>query len=175
MAKIGFIGLGNMGLPMAGNLAKKGHEVKAFDLVEDNLTKAAQAGVKKVASAADAAKDAEFVVTMVPAGKDTLAIYEKAGVLQAAEPGTLFIDSSTIDVASARKAHELAKAARHVVGRCAGLWRHGRRAGRHAHLHGRRHQGGLRQGQGGARGHGPQDRALRRCRAPVRPPRSATT
>ncbi len=111
MAKIGFIGLGNMGLPMAGNLAKKGHEVKAFDLVEDNLTKAAQAGVKKVASAADAAKDAEFVVTMVPAGKDTLAIYEKAGVLQAAKPGTLFIDSSTIDVASARKAHELAKAA----------------------------------------------------------------
>lgn len=111
MAKIGFIGLGNMGLPMAGNLAKKGHEVKAFDLVEDNLAKAAQAGVKKVGSAADTAKDVEFVITMVPVGKDTLAIYEKAGVMQAAKPGTLFIDSSTIDVASARKAHEIAKAA----------------------------------------------------------------
>ncbi len=111
MAKIGFIGLGNMGLPMAGNLAKKGHEVKGFDIVEDNLAKAAQMGIKKAGTAADTAKEVEFLVTMVPAGKDTLAIYEKSGVLQAAKPGTLFIDSSTIDVASARKAHELAKAA----------------------------------------------------------------
>src|SRR5690242_15944730 len=111
MAKVGFIGLGNMGLPMAGNLAKKGHDVKGFDIVEDNLAKAAQSGVKKTESAADAAKDVEFLITMVPAGKDTLAVYEKSGVLQAAKPGTLFIDSSTIDVASARKAHELAKAA----------------------------------------------------------------
>jgi len=111
MAKVGFVGLGNMGLPMAGNLAKKGHDVKGFDIVEDNLAKAAQSGVKKTESAADAAKDVEFLITMVPAGKDTLAVYEKSGVLQAAKPGTLFIDSSTIDVASARKAHELAKAA----------------------------------------------------------------
>jgi 3-hydroxyisobutyrate dehydrogenase len=111
MAQVGFIGLGNMGLPMAGNLVKKGHEVKGFDILEDNLTKAAQAGVKKVASAAEAAKDVDIVVTMVPTGKETLALYEGAGILQSAKAGTLFIDASTIDVAAAKKAHELAKAA----------------------------------------------------------------
>ena len=108
MAKIGFVGLGNMGLPMAGNLVKKGHEVKGFDIMEDNLTKAAQAGIRKVASAADAAREVEILVTMVPTGKETLAVYEGSGVLQAASRGTLFIDASTIDVASAKKAHELA-------------------------------------------------------------------
>ena len=111
MAKVGFIGLGNMGLPMAGNLVKTGHEVKGFDIMEDNLTKAAQAGVKRVASGADAAKDVEFVVTMVPTGKETLAVYEGSGVFKSAAKGTLFIDASTIDVASAKKAHEIAKAA----------------------------------------------------------------
>jgi 3-hydroxyisobutyrate dehydrogenase len=111
MAKIGFIGLGNMGLPMAGNLAKKGHQVLGFDIMEDNLSKAAQLGVKKVGSAAEAAKGVDHVVTMVPTGKETLALYEGAGILQAAAKSTLFIDCSTIDVASARKAHELAKAA----------------------------------------------------------------
>ena len=111
MAKIGFIGLGNMGLPMAGNLVKKGHEVKGFDILDDNLTKAAQAGVKKVASAADAARDVDFVLTMVPTGRETIAVYEGAGVFAAAKKGTLFIDASTIDVASAKKAHELAQKA----------------------------------------------------------------
>jgi 3-hydroxyisobutyrate dehydrogenase len=111
MARIGFIGLGNMGVPMAGNLAKKGHAVKGFDLVAANLAKAEERGVTKVASAAEAAKDAEVVVTMLPAGKDTLAVWG-GGILQAAAPGTLFIDSSTIDVASARAAHQLAAEAR---------------------------------------------------------------
>lgn len=111
MAKVGFVGLGNMGLPMAGNLVKKGHEVKGYDIMEDNLTKAAQTGVKKAVSAADAAKGVEVVVTMVPTGKETLAVYEAAGVFQSAAKGTLFIDASTIDVGQARKAHELAAAA----------------------------------------------------------------
>jgi 3-hydroxyisobutyrate dehydrogenase len=111
MSKIGFIGLGNMGLPMAGNLVKKGHEVKGFDIMEDNLARAPQAGIKKASSAADAAREVEFVISMVPTGKETIAVYEGAGVLKAAKPGTLFIDASTIDIASARKAHELAKAA----------------------------------------------------------------
>jgi 3-hydroxyisobutyrate dehydrogenase len=110
MARIGFIGLGNMGLPMAGNLVKKGHEVKGFDLVAGNLEKAVAHGVKQVASAADAAKGVEAVVTMLPAGKDTLAVWG-GGLLAAAAPGTLIIDSSTIDVASARAAHKLAGAA----------------------------------------------------------------
>ena len=111
MAKIGFIGLGNMGLPMAGNLVKNGHEVKGFDIFEDNISKAAQAGVKKVANGADAAKDVEFLISMVPTGKETIEVYENSGVLQAAKKGTLFIDASTIDVASAKKAHDLAHAA----------------------------------------------------------------
>ncbi len=111
MATIGFIGLGNMGLPMAGNLVKKGHAVKGFDLVAANVERAVGRGVKKAVSAADAVKDVEAVVTMLPAGKDTLAVWG-GGMLAAAAPGTLMIDSSTIDVASARAAHKLAADAR---------------------------------------------------------------
>jgi 3-hydroxyisobutyrate dehydrogenase len=107
MAKIGFIGLGNMGLPMAGNLVKSGHEVKGFDVVAANLEKAAGRGVKAAASAAEAASGVETVVTMLPAGKDTLAVWG-GGMLGSASPGTLIVDSSTIDVASARAAHKLA-------------------------------------------------------------------
>jgi 3-hydroxyisobutyrate dehydrogenase len=107
MARIGFIGLGNMGVPMAGNLVKKGHEVKGFDLVAANIAKAEARGIARAASAAEAAKEVEAVVTMLPAGKDTLAVWG-GGILQAAAPGTLIIDSSTIDVASARTAHGLA-------------------------------------------------------------------
>jgi 3-hydroxyisobutyrate dehydrogenase len=111
MAKVGFVGLGNMGLPMAGNLVKKGHEVKGFDIMEENLSKAAQEGIAKVASAAEAAKGVDILVTMVPTGKETLALYEGSGILAAAAKGTLFIDASTIDVGQARRAHDLAKAA----------------------------------------------------------------
>ena len=107
MARIGFIGLGNMGLPMAGNLVKTGHAVQGFDLVADNVAKAEARGVSATASVLDAAKGVDVVVTMLPAGKDTLAVWG-GGVLQAATPGTLFVDSSTIDVASARTAHKLA-------------------------------------------------------------------
>jgi 3-hydroxyisobutyrate dehydrogenase len=107
MAKIGVIGLGNMGAPMAGNLVKKGHEVKGFDLVPANLEGAVGRGAKKAASGVDAAKDVDVVVTMLPAGRHVLEVYG-SGILQAAKPGTLFIDSSTIDVASARVAHKLA-------------------------------------------------------------------
>jgi 3-hydroxyisobutyrate dehydrogenase len=111
MASIGFIGLGNMGVPMAGNLVKKGHQVKGFDLLSANLEKAAARGVRTAKSAADAATGVEAVVTMLPAGKDTLAVWG-GGLLEAAAAGTLVIDSSTIDVASARAAHKLAAAAR---------------------------------------------------------------
>ncbi len=73
-----------------------------------NLEAAAKRGVKAAASAADAAKGADAIITMLPAGKDTIAVYSKSGVLEAAPKGALFIDCSTIDVASARQAHELA-------------------------------------------------------------------
>ncbi|TYR32437.1 3-hydroxyisobutyrate dehydrogenase [Mesorhizobium microcysteis] len=109
MTTIAFIGLGNMGNPMAANLVKAGHEVHGFDLVPDNL-KAAQGNSVAVAdSAAAAVKGASVVITMLPAGKHVLAVYED--IVAAAEKGTLFIDSSTIDVDSARKAHEIAAAA----------------------------------------------------------------
>jgi 3-hydroxyisobutyrate dehydrogenase len=107
MAKIGVIGLGNMGGPMAGNLVKKGHEVTGFDLVAENMGLAASRGVAGRRCAADAATDVDVVLTMLPAGRHVLEVYG-SGVLKAAKPGTVFIDSSTIDVTSARRAHELA-------------------------------------------------------------------
>ena len=111
MARIGFIGLGNMGVPMAGNLVKQGHAVKGFDLLAANIAKAEGRGVAKAASAAEAATNVDAVITMLPAGKDTLAVWG-GGMLKAAQPGTLIVDSSTIDVASARTAHKLAADAR---------------------------------------------------------------
>ena len=106
MATIGFIGLGNMGTPMAANLVKAGHAVKGFDLSAEILSAAVKRGVVAAKSTADAVADVEFVVTMLPAGKHVLAVYAEA--LKAARPGRLFIESSTIDVASARAAHAMA-------------------------------------------------------------------
>ena len=103
MANIGFIGLGNMGGPMAGNLVKAGHKVKGFDLIAANLEKAVARGVSASASVVEVAQEVDVVVTMLPAGKHVLAVLGEA--LGAAKPGTLFIDSSTIDVDSARAAH----------------------------------------------------------------------
>lgn len=111
MAKIGFIGLGNMGLPMAGNLVKGGHEVGGFDLVGENMGRAASRGITGRSSAEDAVTGVDIVVTMLPAGKHVLDVYG-SGVLKTAKPGTLFIDSSTIDVSSARQAHNLAAQAK---------------------------------------------------------------
>ncbi len=107
MARIGFIGLGNMGLPMAGNLVKAGHQVLGFDLVTSNVEKAVARKVEKANGALDVAKDADCVITMLPAGKHVLDVWG-SGLLSAAKPGTIFIDCSTIDVASARAAHDMA-------------------------------------------------------------------
>jgi 3-hydroxyisobutyrate dehydrogenase len=111
MAKVAVIGLGNMGGPMAGNLVKKGHAVVGFDLLRANLDGAAARGVTIADSAADTVKGCEAIITMLPAGKDTIAVYSKSGVLEAAPKGAVFVDCSTIDVASARAAHDLAKSA----------------------------------------------------------------
>jgi 3-hydroxyisobutyrate dehydrogenase len=110
MASIGFIGLGLMGNPMAANLVKAGQTVAGFDIVAANLERAAAAGVARAGSAAEAVQHADIVVTMLPAGKDTLAVWG-GGIMQALRPGTLLIDSSTIDVASARAAHAVAQEA----------------------------------------------------------------
>jgi len=107
--KIAFIGLGNMGGGMAANLAKVGHEVRAFDLSEEALARAVEAGCKRAASAVEAVTGAEAVVTMLPAGKHVASVYEN-DVFPNAAPGTLLLDCSTIDVATARSNIEAATA-----------------------------------------------------------------
>lgn len=98
---IAFIGLGNMGGGMAANLLKNGFAVRAFDLSEEALAKAEQAGAVRCASAVDAAAQADVVVSMLPAGKHVEAVY--GDIFGVAKPGTLFLDCSTIDVATARR------------------------------------------------------------------------
>ncbi len=111
MATIGFIGLGNMGLPMARNLVRAGHGVHAFDVVG--------AAERAAAAGAVAAKDIETVlagatavITMLPAGQQVREVYlGKTGIIARAAPGTLLIDCSTIDVETARAVHAAAAAA----------------------------------------------------------------
>jgi 3-hydroxyisobutyrate dehydrogenase len=107
MTTIAFIGLGNMGNPMAANLVKAGHAVQGFDLVPENLKVARDNGVVVMANAPAAVKDAEVVITMLPAGKHVLSVYED--IAPKAAKDALLIDSSTIDVESARKAHQIAE------------------------------------------------------------------
>ena len=103
MAKIGFIGLGKMGLPMARNLMKAGHQVTGFDVVPEAVAAFVTAGGTAAPSAAAAATGAEFVVSMLPAGQHVrAAMLGPAGAAAASPPGAVLIDSSTIDVATAR-------------------------------------------------------------------------
>ena len=104
MATIGFIGLGNMGLPMAQNLVKAGHAVVGFDLSEYAAERLAAGGGSRAQSLEDACRDAEVVITMLPAGEQVREVYlDDQGILAAAAPETLLIDSSTIDVETARE------------------------------------------------------------------------
>ena len=100
MARIGFVGLGNMGGGMARNLVGAGHEVVAFDLAEAALDRAVAAGCGRGGDAARATADADAVVTMLPAGAHVAAVYR--GLFATMRAGTLLIDCSTIDVAMAR-------------------------------------------------------------------------
>lgn len=108
MATIGFIGIGNMGGPMVRNLVQAGHSVKAYDRSEDALNFAIQAGAEGADTAAMAATAVEFVVTMLPVGANVSDVYLRDGVIEAASPGTVVIDSSTIDVATSQAVHESA-------------------------------------------------------------------
>lgn len=106
MTRIAFIGLGNMGLPMAINLRKAGHELTVFDMVPAALEKASAEGMLTAASVETAVPGAEIVITMLPNGAIVLGVMEK--ILPLAAKGAVVVDCSTIDVASARRLHELA-------------------------------------------------------------------
>jgi 3-hydroxyisobutyrate dehydrogenase len=109
MARIAFIGLGNMGSGMAANLAKAGHDVRAFDLSEQALAKAEASGCLPMGSATDAVQDVEAVITMLPAGKHVRQVYESS-VIGTAPATAILMDCSTIDVATAREEIEKARA-----------------------------------------------------------------
>ncbi len=113
MATIGFIGLGNMGAPMAANLAKAGHRVIGYDINPNAVRALAAAGVQAASSAAEAARGAELVITMLPAGEHVRAVWlHQGGLIEAVKGATpLLIDCSTIDVESARVVTEAARAA----------------------------------------------------------------
>ena len=109
MAVVGWIGLGNMGGPMTANLVKAGHDVRGFDLNPQALAAAAANGVKSTASIEDAVSAADVVFTMLPKGEHARAVYlGEGGVIASASPGTLLVDSSTIDIESAQKLHDAA-------------------------------------------------------------------
>lgn len=109
MTAIAFIGLGNMGNPMAANLVKAGHSVRGFDLLPANLDLARSNGVVISESAQAALDGADALISMLPAGKHVISVWQTLAPL--ASPGTLFVDCSTVDVQSARDAHALARAA----------------------------------------------------------------
>lgn len=109
MTKIGFIGLGNMGFPMAQNLQKAGHDVRGFDAMPAALDAARSAGLPLAQSNADAAKNAEIVILMLPNGAIVSQVAQEIlGVMAA---GSLLIDCSTIDVSSAKNLHDIAEKA----------------------------------------------------------------
>lgn len=108
--RIAFIGLGNMGGGMAANLARAGHEVRAYDLNEAALAKAEERGCTRATDAAAAVAEAEAVVTMLPAGKHVADVYRSA-VFGKAPTSAILLDCSTIDVATARTVEEEARAA----------------------------------------------------------------
>ncbi len=105
MAKIGFVGLGNMGGPMVENLLKAGHTVRAFDVVAKSVARAVDAGAGAAASVGEAVEGADVVITMLPAGPHVRTVLLDLGALAGAAAGTLFIECSTIDVETARDMH----------------------------------------------------------------------
>lgn len=101
MARIGFVGLGNMGLPMARNLVKAGHEVRGYDLSAAAMDAASEGGIARAQSAADAARGADLVISMLPAGVHVRSAW--AEMAPACEPHAVMLDCSTIDVETARE------------------------------------------------------------------------
>ncbi|MDO6693115.1 3-hydroxyisobutyrate dehydrogenase [Aliiglaciecola sp. 3_MG-2023] len=110
MAVIGFIGLGNMGGPMAINLVKAGHTVKVFDLFPEAVDKVVTQGATAAGSAVDAAQESDVVITMLPSGKHVESLYVSSDqpLFDVVKKDVLIIDSSTIDAATAKKVSAIA-------------------------------------------------------------------
>ncbi|NEA30220.1 3-hydroxyisobutyrate dehydrogenase [Streptomyces sp. SID13031] len=114
MTAVGFIGLGNMGGPMAANLVKAGFTVTGFDPSDVARSAAVEAGVAMVATPAEAVAGADVVITMLPSGRHVLEVYQgEDGLLASAPAGALFVDCSTIAVSDAREAAALVVSAGH--------------------------------------------------------------
>ena len=114
MAKVAFIGLGNMGRPMAANLVRAGHELHVFDLSAKAMQELSVLGAHTACSSEQAVRDVDFVISMLPAGEHVKALYigtdETAGLFSVLDHASLVIDSSTIDSASAQSLHQAASA-----------------------------------------------------------------
>jgi len=112
MSKIGFIGLGNMGCPMAINLVKAGHQVSVFDLSADAVAKAVSEGAHAAQNAVAAVENADFVISMLPAGKHVDSLYASGSpaLFDHISKDALIIDSSTIDAKTAKSVAAIAKA-----------------------------------------------------------------
>lgn len=108
MSSIGFVGLGHMGLPMASNLLRKGHEVVGYDLQPAAMEALVKAGGRKASDLQEAARENDLIICMLQKGSQVLDAAES--LLKAAKKDALFIDCSTIDVQSAQRLHEMAKA-----------------------------------------------------------------
>ena len=111
MAKVGFIGVGNMGGPMARNLIKAGHRLKVFDISENAVIICCPVWSRARYVCQDAAKGVAFVVTILPVGDNVRQVFLENGIIGVANTGTVFIDASTIDIGSAIAAQGEAKAA----------------------------------------------------------------
>lgn len=111
MSRIGFIGLGHMGAPMALNLVRAGHDLRVFDLVPEAIQRLVEAGAQAATTAAEAVQDADVVISMLPASRHVEALYlGDKGLLQAIAAGTLVMECSTIAPDSARKVEAAARA-----------------------------------------------------------------
>ena len=108
MARVGFIGVGNMGSLMARNLIRAGHSLKVYDLSEEAVNFVVQSGAKAASSVKDAACGVDFVFTMLPVGADVRKVFLGDGIIATAERGTVLIDCSTIDIDTANAVHAAA-------------------------------------------------------------------
>jgi 3-hydroxyisobutyrate dehydrogenase len=117
LPRIAFIGLGNMGAPMALNLLKAGYAVSVFDLVQATMDKLEQAGAKPASSASEVVHDVDVVISMLPAGQHVESLYiGENGLINRLKAGTLVIDSSTIDASTSKAvANELVQKNIHFV------------------------------------------------------------